>query len=491
MRVRVASGPARGQVSVATGERFTIGRGTGCDIVIADDTKVSNLHAYLKVVNRQGAIIHDCGSTNGTFVDGTRLTVPQMLRGGEEVRVGDTLLVVSSSDERTGADDPPAPAPGVEATMRRPPVLEARPVGPAPMGRSTLQRLTLARSVRTASVLSVVALVAVIAVIGLFVSGVLPRGGTSSPPAAATPAQVVDAVRPSTVAVESRRDAGPVNGGTGWVLDAAQGLVMTNNHVVNGGTSFRVGVGDQQRDAQLVAASPCDDLALLRVSDSAGMKTMPLGVQRDLKLGDPVLAVGFPSTGSGRHDLTATTGVVSVVQTSLGGNGPEPDLPNVIQTDAAINPGSSGGPLVSSRRVLVGVNTATIVSTGGRLLQNTNIAIGVDRVKEVAAELRQGRSIGATGLGLDVLTPQSDLAALGLPNRPGLVISGAAPGTTAAAAGLGREPALLVAVDGRPIDGTLTSYCASVRTIRSGDTGHLSIIRSGTSEPVDVTVRFA
>ncbi len=482
MKVAVASGPGRGAVAVAAGERFTIGRGSSCDVVIAGDAKVSNLHAYLKVVDGQGAIIHDCGSTNGTFVDGTRISVPRMLRGGEEIRVGDTLLLVSSHH---GQAQPVAAV--VEPTERRSPRVGATPVEASSMGRSTLQRLVLARSVRKATVLSIVALVAVVAVVALFAADVLPGHDTPSPSKAITIADVVDAVRPSTVRIEVQRDGALVNGGTGWVLDAAQGLVMTNNHVTNGGTTFTVVVGDEGRNAQLVGAAPCDDLALLKVADTTRMTTIPLGTQRDLKLGEPLLAMGYPTNGSARRDLTATSGVVSVAQTSLRGSGPEPNLPNVVQTDAAINPGNSGGPLVSSGRVLVGVNTATVVSAGGRTLQNANFAIGVDRVREVATELRQGRSLAWTGLGLEVQAP----GALGLPTRPGLIVTAAVPGTPASATGLGKEPALLVAVDGRPIDGSLTSYCDAVRSRRSGETGRFSIVRAGTTEAADVTVAFA
>jgi S1-C subfamily serine protease len=139
--------------------------------------------------------------------------------------------------------------------------------------------------------------------------------------------------------------------GTGWVYDADRGLIITNHHVIAAGTDHRVRVGDEERSARIVATSPCDDLALLAVDDPAGLVSLPIGDQSELRLGDTVVAIGYPGSLAEESTLTATVGVVSVVSTRLVSDllFDVPRLENVIRTDTAINPGNSGGPLLSGQ----------------------------------------------------------------------------------------------------------------------------------------------
>jgi S1-C subfamily serine protease len=469
MWLTVASGPDRGKRVRATGQRFIIGRDGRCDLVVRDE-KVSRQHALLKLHGDGQAILQDLGSANGTFVNGRRIQAPLLLQGGEQVQVGDTVVSLSLIESPDGLAGPLA-----QQTVVRAVTLPGKTAS-----QSTLERLVLRQSLRRTRMVAVIALVLALTAVALFVANVLPPGGGEP-----TPAEIVEAVGPATVLVITMEDAQPLGTGTGWVLDAAEGLIVTNHHVVSGGTDFTIGVADSQREAELVATAPCEDLAVLRVDDTSGLRTMPLGAQDDLRLGDPVVAVGFPMNASLRDELTATTGVVSVLHTRFVGGGPFPHLADVIQTDAAINPGNSGGPLVSARRALVGVNTI-----GSVTLQNTNYAIGVDRVKQIIADLREGRSLGWAGLSLEVPMEASDLTALQLPPIPGLVATAAFPGTAAEKSGFGRMPALIVAIDGKPMDDGIVSYCDTVGNYGRGERAVLSVVSPGRDQPIDVPITF-
>jgi S1-C subfamily serine protease len=219
------------------------------------------------------------------------------------------------------------------------------------------------------------------------------------------------------------------------------------------------------REAEAVGVSPCDDLALLRLSDRAGLRSVPLGSQRDLEQGDTVVASGFPGNASADDELQSTVGTVSVPSTSFGA-GDDPDLqsyPDVIQTDVALNPGNSGGPLVSAEKRLVGVNTVVFRGRRGEV-QSQGYAIAIDLAKGVLQRLRSGRSIGWGGFGFRAISRRerrrNDLPA-------GLFVTSVVPRSKAARSGLAAGPALIVAIDGRRVR-SFGDYCNVVRSIRSG-----------------------
>ena len=173
------------------------------------------------------------------------------------------------------------------------------------------------------------------------------------------------------------------------MLDAQNGLIVTNGHVTNEASEFTVRIGDQteERPATVVGVAPCEDLAVLKVQNTQGLKTLPLGSQANVQQGDQVIALGYPASLLADSALTTTQGVVSIVKTSVTlGDGST--YANAIQTDAAINPGNSGGPLVNLDGELVGVNTFKTVASG---IEGQFYAIGVDRVKLIAPELRAGQ----------------------------------------------------------------------------------------------------
>jgi S1-C subfamily serine protease len=353
---------------------------------------------------------------------------------------------------------------------------------------SAIQRTlaTQQRSLRRALMLGGAAAVLVVALVVLLVTGVI--GGGKD-----TQGKVEDAVRkvtPSTALIEVMRSGERAGTGSGWVLGAGSGLIVTNAHVVNGGTEFKVAVGGKAQPAKVVGVAPCDDLAVLRVPSGAGMRTMALvDSQSQLKLGQTVVAVGFPQSASTDAHLTSTTGSVSVVRLAFNDVALDvPQYPNVTQTDVPINPGNSGGPLVDLDGRLAGVNSAGRTSANGRTIQGQGFAIGIDRVRQVVPQLRAGKSLGWTGMGFDY-PPAPSLAKEGLP--PGLLVTRALAGTPAAAAGFGKDPILVTAIAGKPVDNTLASYCQAVKDISSGQVVPFTVVRGSNPKKETIRVGFA
>jgi S1-C subfamily serine protease len=203
------------------------------------------------------------------------------------------------------------------------------------------------------------------------------------------------------------------------------------------------------------------------------------------------VAVGFPASASPQDHLVATVGSVSDPKTQY--NVPQaadvPILSNVVQTDAAINPGNSGGPLVNQDKKLVGMNTAGLDEAGGRRLQGQGYAIGVDQIKRFVPLLSAGTAIGWTGLGLEPADP-AELSRQNLP--AGLLVKNAIPGTPGDKAGFGdNKTRLVTAVDGKPLDGTIRSYCAIAGSKRKGDSAVLTVISAPGASPQQVRVPFA
>jgi S1-C subfamily serine protease len=474
VRVAIRSGAGVGTTVDITRRPFVIGRDAACDLAV-DDEKVSRRHATLETFGDTHAILRDLESTNGTYVGDTKITDLRQLAPGEQFRVGDTVLEVL-------ADAAPPPAPPAEQPAA------AAPADPA--SQSTIRRL-VRRSTRTQTIVAVATSAIALVLVVLLVAGVFSGGGSSAPASQPTVADVVRDIRPSTGLVVAGIGNQAISAGTGWVLDANQGLIVTNHHVVDPGNEFTVTIGGRDRPAHLVATAPCEDLAVLKVDGISNLRALTLGSQKTLQLGDTVGALGFPESASPDNNLTATTGVVSVVRTSLTNGDDIPDYPDVIQTDTPINPGNSGGPLVNLNHQLVGVDAAGSTMINGDTIQNENYAIGVDRVRTVVAGLAQGHSMAWTGLGLQASPAASDLAQANLPNVPGLLVTDVVPGTPAERTGLGKTPALVTAINGQPMDGTIPAYCRAVGSARSGSSATFSVIMAGQTTPVNVRVPFA
>jgi putative serine protease PepD len=296
---------------------------------------------------------------------------------------------------------------------------------------------------------------------------------------------IVAAARPGTVYVDVR-GIGTRAAGTGVLVDAEEGLVLTNFHVIALGGSIEVGTPNRLEDAQVRAAAPCEDLALLEVDGLEGRRAIPLGSQERIAQGDPVVALGYPQSASGGRSLTSTAGVVSSVNTPL--RIPAPDQPrftNLVQTDAALGPGNSGGPLVGGDGTLVGVNTILFTGGPGAPAGDQGYAIGVDRVREVLSELRDGRSRAWFGAGL-ITPPPAVLRREGLPG--GMLVTTAQEGTSAQRLRL--EEVLITAIDGNRVTSSLASYCHAVGDVESGDELDVTVIAGPGREEQTVAVEF-
>jgi S1-C subfamily serine protease len=442
------SGEDKGKTVPVTGERFVIGRDDAADLQIID-TRISRRHASFKVLPGGNAELRDLDSANGTLVNGAPVKAA-VLTGGERVRIGDSELTFYPVDPVRAKTTV-----GLTAKPRLSQIVAKR-------GASAIQRLRIEKKLRNLTIAAGGTIAAVLILGVLLVTGVIGGGGPDT-------AAVVANVSPSTVLIKS--DRGEV--GSGWVLDAGAGLIVTNGHVVNGGTTFTVGAEGKPRAATVVGVAPCEDLAVLKVTDTAGLKTLPMGRQSEVKEGDTVVALGYPQSASLDSKLTANTGVVSVARTEYREVTPDvPQYPNVIQTDTALNPGNSGGPLVNLDSRLVGVNSAVrTVSAQGRAIQGQNYAIGVDRVRQTVAYLRTRKSLGWTGINFGFPSAE-ELAALEL---NGLEIKGAVKGSPAASADL--QPGQYVAgVNGKLIQNTLASYCSAAAGLQSGQDMNLTVV---------------
>jgi serine protease DegQ len=165
-----------------------------------------------------------------------------------------------------------------------------------------------------------------------------------------------------------------VSAGSGFVVDAARGLVVTNHHVIANAQAIAVGIGSRQVEAQLVGTDPRTDLAVLRIPPG-GLRQLSLGDARRIHVGDYVMAIGNPF----EVGQTVTSGIVSAIRTSSS------DGRRYVQTDAAINPGNSGGPLINMRGEVIGVNSAIITPGDGNV--GIGLAVPSDVVRSVVERI--------------------------------------------------------------------------------------------------------
>ncbi|HVM31779.1 MAG TPA: trypsin-like peptidase domain-containing protein [bacterium] len=260
-------------------------------------------------------------------------------------------------------------------------------------------------------------------------------------------------VAPSVVNIDvfqknRRRDSeqGPHRAGSGsGFLFTPDGFILTNSHVVHGASEMEVTLLDgQTHRARLIGEDPDSDLAVIRV-DQSGFKPAALGTSGALKVGQLVVAIGSPLG----FQTTVTAGVVSALGRSLRSQSGRL-IDSIIQTDAALNPGNSGGPLVNARGEVVGVNTATI-----RSAQGLCFAIAVDTAKRVAMQLmkygRVRRSFIGVG-GQDIDLPRRVVRHFDLREDKGVLLVAVEPGGPAARAGL-QERDVMVELEGQPLRG--------------------------------------
>ena len=309
-------------------------------------------------------------------------------------------------------------------------------------------------------------------------------------PASDVVVDVVNELLPSVVTVVNRLPNGqPQSSGSGFVIDAARGYIVTNNHVVenvrdtNAGASFDVIFSDNKvvKGAKLVGRDDKTDVAVLQVPVST-LKAATLANSDDVPVGSTVVAIG---SALGELQNTVTTGVVS----AKGRRVPETDtvvLEDLIQTDAAINEGNSGGPLIwAATKQVIGMNTLVNRQAGS---EGLGFSISSNTIREIANELIKAGKIerGAIGIGYSLLTPRA-AAALGLPPQTqGIIVTQILAGSPAGLAGL-KPNDVLTKVNDQQIDGTHPISSILLHT-RPGDKVKLTIIRDGKQQTVDLTL---
>jgi Do/DeqQ family serine protease len=266
--------------------------------------------------------------------------------------------------------------------------------------------------------------------------------------------------------------------GSGVIVDAVRGYVLTNNHVVEHGTDIEVTTKDNRRfRARLIGRDPATDIAVLQIP-ADHLTAVPMGDSSRLQVGDFVLAVGNPF-GLGQ---TVTSGIISALgRSGLGIEGYE----DFIQTDASINPGNSGGPLVNLAGQIVGINTA-ILAPGGASI-GIGFAVPINMAREVMDQLLRNGVVrrGHIGVAIQDLTP--DLArALGTSRTAGAVVARVEPGSPAQRAGL-RPSDVIVAVDGVAIRNA-SELRNRVGMSQIGRTVALTVERNGVDSTVAVRI---
>ncbi|MEW6678340.1 MAG: trypsin-like peptidase domain-containing protein [Pseudomonadota bacterium] len=286
----------------------------------------------------------------------------------------------------------------------------------------------------------------------------------------------------------------PRGTGSGFIWDDA-GHVITNYHVIQNASEATVKLADGRSfRAGLVGASPAHDIAVLKIG--VGFKRpppVPLGTSADLKVGQKVFAIGNPFG----LDWTLTTGIVSALDRSLGGDGRNggATIEHLIQTDAAINPGNSGGPLLDSAGRLIGINTAIYSPSGASA--GIGFAVPVDTVNRVVPQLiKDGKYLRPTlGIQADERINQRLVELEGV---EGVVILRVMEGSAAAAAGLkgatlasdgGIIPGdIIVGVAGKPV-ASLGKLIARLDDFQVGETVEVEVLRDKAKIKVPVTLQ--
>jgi S1-C subfamily serine protease len=240
--------------------------------------------------------------------------------------------------------------------------------------------------------------------------------------------------------------------GSGVVIDAGRGLVLTNAHVVDSVDSVEVTLADgSQLDGSVVGADPVTDLAVVRVGRKGELKAAPLGDSEALEVGDWAIALGSPYG----LERTVTLGIVSSLHRDINSLGFADKRLDLIQTDAAINPGNSGGPLINASGEVIGINTLVRSGPGAGL----GFAIPINLAKRVAGQLAEGGKVIHPYLGLQLVPLTARVARennrdpdalLQLPERDGALVQRVLPESPAETAGLKRGD-LVVRIADQPV----------------------------------------
>jgi Do/DeqQ family serine protease len=309
-------------------------------------------------------------------------------------------------------------------------------------------------------------------------------------------AEVVERIAPAVVTVYAEREGDPTStpglrlppgveefvvpwSGSGFVI-SADGYVVTNNHVVEGASQIDVELADQRRfSAELVGRDPQTDVALLKL-DASGLTVAPLGFADSTRVGEWVLAIGSPGFGGGGPgplETTVTAGIVSAKGRSMNilNRRSQLAIEDFIQTDAAINRGNSGGPLVNARGEVVGINTVIASETGFN--QGYGFAIPIDLAREVIDDLIEHGEVRRAVIGVLInAVTSADAKYYELDRVAGAKVQNFSDESSPAQlAGL-RPGDIILSVEGQPVIG-VPDVQRRIRQYEPGETVHLDIVR--------------
>jgi putative serine protease PepD len=404
-----------------------------------------------------------------------------------------------------------------------PPPVPPKPA-PAPKGRSTKRAAVLGGVAGAAVAALIVGSVAVARDNGSSstsasapVTTAAPSGGGASgsgsgsaaPSSASTPTPsaplgvaptmdiraVLRKVEPSVVAIETNLVSpnGGIFGrgaGTGVII-STDGLVLTNNHVIDQAGSIKVKLADgRELSADLVGSSPADDVALIKIRDVSGLTAAELGSSAELQVGDSVVAIGNALDLEGTP--TVTEGIVSALNRSIdagseSGSSNGESLSNLIQTDAAINPGNSGGPLVNASGQVVGIDTAIIGDA-----QNIGFAIAIDSIKPLITDIQNGKSSTTSTAFLGVSSEsvsdldQATIDQFGITADSGAVVVNTTPGTAADEVGL-QQGDVITSIDGKAVTSS-DDLGTAIRSHKPGDKVTIEYQRNGDTKSGTATL---
>ncbi|MCH2460801.1 MAG: trypsin-like peptidase domain-containing protein [Gemmatimonadetes bacterium] len=332
---------------------------------------------------------------------------------------------------------------------------------------------------------------------------------------------LADAVTPSVVRIESRRQGSSadngqqvpeafrrffdvpegeprprINGGSGFLV-SADGYILTNNHVVEGADEVTVYFADRRYfTAEIVGADPFTDVAVIKIETAEELPHMSIGDSDEIRVGEWILAIGNPGFGnSAQLDFTVTAGIisargrnVSLLQNDLR-NDPRFGqslsgyaIENFIQTDAVINPGNSGGPMVNLQGQVVGINSAIASTTGS--YQGYGFAIPSNLARRIMEDLVEYGMVRRPRIGVSITDVEpADAEVYGLPSVSGVLVQGVQ--EDGPSRGLLEMEDVIVAIDGEPV-GYVAELQAKIAEHRPGD--QVEVTFYGEGRPSDISV---
>jgi serine protease Do len=271
------------------------------------------------------------------------------------------------------------------------------------------------------------------------------------------------------------RDSPRRGAGTGFIIDPT-GFILTNHHVVEGADRIMVRLTDGRNlRAEPVGSDPDTDIALIKVDSARSLPYAPLGDSDALRVGEWVIAIGNPLA----YEHTVTVGVVSFIGRKLF----DSSLDRYIQTDAAINFGNSGGPLINAEGEVIGINAA--ISSRA---SNIGFAVPINQASAILPQLRDKGRVSRGYMGVMLRDIDADLQrALRLPTASGALVQDVTPSSPGARAGL-RTYDVILAVDGQPVPGD-DALIQMIASREPGSVAHIQVLRDG--RPLNVTVKLA